>query len=103
MPSPSYNSTAMHDWESVILKNNLSLIHHRTGRCTSGLVQLRHALKQIDKTIKTAVHSEEKDVSYLLNHQNGCSSFIEYSELLNQVRAFITLFVSEKNKSITGA
>ncbi|CAH8555870.1 unnamed protein product [Schistosoma haematobium] len=85
MPSPSYNSTAMHDWESVILKNNLSLIHHRTGRCTSGLVQLRHALKQIDKTIKTAVHSEEKNVSYLLNHQNGCSSFIEYSELFNQI------------------
>ncbi|CAH8562478.1 unnamed protein product [Schistosoma rodhaini] len=85
MPSPSYNSTAMHDLESVILKNNLSLIYHRTGRCTSGLIQIRHALKQIDKTIRTAVQSEEKKVSHLLNHQNGCSSLVEYSELFNQI------------------
>ncbi|CAH8498251.1 unnamed protein product [Schistosoma turkestanicum] len=86
MPSPSYNSTAMHDWESIIVKNNLSLIHHRTGRYTCAVIQLRHALKQIDKTVELAVQSDDKNVSYQqLNHQNDCSSAGEYSELFNQI------------------
>ncbi|TNN18757.1 CCR4-NOT transcription complex subunit 10 isoform 2 [Schistosoma japonicum] len=85
MPPSSHNSSAMNDWDSVIIKNNLSLIYHRTGRCTSGVLQLRHALKQIDKTIKTAVQSVGKDASRLLNYQSNCCSAVEYSELLNQI------------------
>ncbi|KAK4471107.1 hypothetical protein MN116_004633 [Schistosoma mekongi] len=85
MPPFSHNASTMNDWESIIIKNNLSLIYHRTGRYTSSVVQLRNALKQIDKTIKTAIQSVEKDPSRLLNHHSSCYSAIEYSELLNQI------------------
>ncbi|CAH8846682.1 unnamed protein product [Trichobilharzia szidati] len=85
IPPPSYNSPVMNDWESIILKNNLALLYHRTGRFTSSVIHLRNALKQVDKTLDTATQSVNNDLRCMLNHQNGCFSIGEYSELLNQI------------------
>nr|CAH8846721.1 unnamed protein product [Trichobilharzia regenti] len=93
IPPPSYNSSVMNDWESIILKNNLALLYHRTGRFTSSVIHLRNALKQVDKTLDTATQSVNTDLRCMLNHQNGCFSIGEYSELLNQIPLHVSSLI----------
>ncbi|CAH8538470.1 unnamed protein product [Heterobilharzia americana] len=93
IPSPSFNSVSVNDWESAIVKNNLSLIYYCTGRCTSSVLHLRSALKQVDRILQTSVQSVDKNLTCILNHQNGYFSVAEYSELLNKIPLHVSSII----------
>ncbi|VDQ05616.1 unnamed protein product [Trichobilharzia regenti] len=75
----------MNDWESIILKNNLALLYHRTGRFTSSVIHLRNALKQIPLHVSSLIEHYELVYNYgiqLLCTQRPLDAFSTLSQLV---------------------
>ncbi|CAH8515584.1 unnamed protein product [Heterobilharzia americana] len=54
---------------------------------------LYHALKQVDRILQTSVQSVDKNLTCILNHQNGYFSVAEYSELLNKIPLHVSSII----------